>query len=91
MTETRTRHISDIVLIALFAVIVVSPGAMFFLLPTLPMSLVERRLLVPAPPSPTDIESIRAFPNDFDLHFNDHIGFRDRLIRAHNYVKAVCI
>ncbi len=45
----------------------------------------EKRILAAAPELPRNSETLEQFPGAFEAWFNDHFGFRDALIRLHNY------
>src|SRR5260370_291600 len=50
--------------------------------------LEEKRLLAPPPALKLEWKALKDFPGQFEAYFNDHFGFRDRLIRWHNYAKV---
>lgn len=46
----------------------------------------EKRILAPRPGAPEDLESLKRFPEAFEAYYNDHFGFRNRLIYLNNFV-----
>ena len=51
------------------------------------MQLLENRHLNPIPPVHADLASLEAFPAGFEGHYNDHFGFRRRLINFYSQTK----
>jgi hypothetical protein len=51
------------------------------------ISETEKRHLADFPPLPTDLRSLRSFSSEFEAFYNDHFGFREAMIRWHNYLK----
>ena len=50
----------------------------------------EKRILAPLPGRPEDLESLKEFPAQFEAYYNDHFGFRNKLIFLNNLVLWKC-
>ena len=50
------------------------------------VSQTEKRKLAKLPDLEFSLTSLEKFPAAFDNYIGDHFGFRDRIVRAHNYL-----
>lgn len=80
---TRIPAVADAVLTALFLAVLFLPlaDAVFGLDPAPPVA--EKRALAPLPRPPANVAELAAFPAAFEAHFDDHLGFRNSLLRLH--------
>src|SRR5262249_19364446 len=82
--EMTLQRFGDGILVGFFALAIATPvGVQLVGANTRKIS--ENRLLAERPAWPSDCETLAAFPARFEAYFNDHFGFRDTLIRWHNY------
>ena len=63
------------------------PPLRILMSPQKTISETEKRRLADFPPLPSDLRSLRSFSSDFEAFYNDHFGFREPMIRWHNYLK----
>jgi alginate O-acetyltransferase complex protein AlgJ len=82
------RRAADLVLITGFLIGTCLPlvGMIFGLDAAFVLS--ENRTLAPRPSAALDRDTMRSFPAKFEAYFNDHFGFRKRLIRWLSVVKV---
>ena len=78
----RTSRAADLALIAVFLVAIGLPAAALVFGWEAGYVLRENRNLRPWPGLPTTRAELAAFPIRFEAYFNDHFGFRSRLIRG---------
>ena len=87
MDERRGIHkLEDTALIVGFLLAILLPGLAMMLKGDRASSQ-ENRQLAPFPPLSLDGDELAAFPERFNLYFNDHFGFRGELIRGQALAK----
>jgi alginate O-acetyltransferase complex protein AlgJ len=88
--ENRTgiRKIEDAALIVCFIIAILLPGAGLILKMDGSSARQENRQLSPFPPLSLEADELTAFPERFNLYFNDHFGFRSALIRGQALAKV---
>ncbi|MBX7244243.1 MAG: hypothetical protein K1X53_02020 [Candidatus Sumerlaeaceae bacterium] len=80
-----TRRVSAAMITLLFVAWVGLPGFdLVFHVDPAPQ-LNERRALAERPKVPTTLREFYAWPGQFERYFNDHLGFRNSLIRANSF------
>ena len=84
MNRTTIRTISEIALILLFLTVIYTPPLTCILLPDKEWSNTEKRLLAPFPEIPDNLKALSQFFNNFEDYYNDHFGFREKLIQRYN-------
>jgi alginate O-acetyltransferase complex protein AlgJ len=85
-TEKVNRKATDTALIALFVLLICLPtlDSLFNLDRTRPPE--EKRRLAEMPQFKWEWRAYVEFPGNLEAHLNDHFGYRNWLIYAHNYV-----
>jgi alginate O-acetyltransferase complex protein AlgJ len=84
----RSIAAADVALAAAFVAILALPlvDALWHVDPTPPIK--ENRTSATAPASPDSWAAVRSFPASFEKFWDDHLGFRNLLVRAHGYVSV---
>ncbi len=78
----------DIVLLVIFLAAIYAPPIKTLVNSGATISGSEKRTLAPLPARPRSLRALESFPGRFNAFFNDHLGFRDRLIKTYNYIKV---
>lgn len=75
----------DVFVSLLFIVVLLLP--LLFSLPNrnVAVSAVEKRKLAEFPDFPRSAAALKSFPKQFEAWYEDHFGFREAIVRAHNY------
>src|SRR5271165_2755891 len=87
--RTRKVDFKDLALIIVFLAAITMPLAGQFLHLDCGIKLNDNRVLEPLPELKLDRASLAAFPAKFEAYFNDHFGFRQRLIHWLSVVKVL--
>ena len=88
MAVSSIRNRSDLALVVVFLAVITLPAA-GKLLDLAPNGIHdEKRALAEFPEPPRNATALRSWPVRFERYFDDHFGFRDRLIRWHNVAKV---
>ena len=88
LAANRNHVWSDIVLIILFLAGIYLPIGDNLLRLDHTQPPVEKRTLAPLPKTKLGLETLADLREEWEAYYNDHFGFRNRLIRLHNYVKT---
>jgi len=88
MGKYGIQSISNLLLIAIFMLTIYAPPLKILFTQEDKISGNEKRVLASIPALTMKPESFHTFPSKFEAYYNDHFGFRPRLIYLHNYVKA---
>ncbi len=83
----RIRKATDVVLIALFGLVIWLPAADSIFRLDKSRSLVEKRELAEKPVFSLRSEDMLKYPRRYEAYFNDHFGYRIWLIRVHHRTK----
>lgn len=78
---TRASRLFDQMLIGAFLVSLFLPLAF---MPDKPDPMTEKRALAPFPSKPRKAKELVAFPSAFERWFDDHFGWRHRLVQAYH-------
>jgi alginate O-acetyltransferase complex protein AlgJ len=84
MNRTTIQTISEIVLILLFFTVIYAPPLKCILHPDKKWSNTEKRMLASFPEIPRNLKAISNFFKQFEDYYNDHFGFRDKLIHRYS-------
>ncbi len=84
MGRALVRTISEIALILFFFLIIWAPPLRCILYPHRAWSNTEKRGLAVFPERPNNFKTLLQFPEEFEAYYNDHFGFRDKLIHRYN-------
>jgi alginate O-acetyltransferase complex protein AlgJ len=84
MNRTTIQTISEIVLILLFFTVIYAPPLTCILRPDEKWSNTEKRMLASFPEIPRNLKAISNFFKQFEDYYNDHFGFRDKLIHRYS-------
>ena len=86
---TSNSRSSGLFLAAIFLLIVFAPPLKMVMIKNNAISKAEQRKLAEFPTIKFSKDSLKHFPGQFENFIRDHVGFRNILIRCHNYVKAL--
>ncbi|RJP80139.1 MAG: tetratricopeptide repeat protein [Desulfobacteraceae bacterium] len=89
--ENKNALSRQIILTAVFVLLICTPIVKTLLSPAMQLSKVENRKLSQAPAIRMDMKALKSFPTKFEAYFNDQFGFRDAFIYIHNYVNATML
>lgn len=82
----KRRILYHTALTIVFFLIISLPGVVWLASwDSISVSLAEKRSLTKIPVITMEKKSLQEFPQKFEAYFNDHFGFRDKLIHIHNY------
>jgi alginate O-acetyltransferase complex protein AlgJ len=84
MNKALIQTISEIALIALFLIVIGTPPLMCVFFSKKEWSDIEKRALASSPQIPTDFKTLLQFPKRFEAYYNDHFGFREKLIKRYH-------
>jgi alginate O-acetyltransferase complex protein AlgJ len=84
MKRLSMLSIANFILSALFLAGIYVPVLKTLVSPRLDWSFSEKRKLAPMPRMSLNPQDLETFPAQFQNYYNDHFGFRERLIRAHS-------
>lgn len=84
MNRTTIQTISETALILLFFTVIWAPPLTCILLPDKGWSHTEKRVLASFPEIPHDLKTFSEFLKYFEDYYNDHFGFREKLIYQYN-------
>lgn len=70
----------------LFILFISLPMSISFLSADKSLSKIEKRNLAQLPDIEFSLTSLEEFPAAFDNYIGDHFGFRDQIVRLHNYI-----
>lgn len=85
MKNTTDKKLFDYILSAAFVAIIALPFAGFLLGFNTGADLGEKRQLMQKPS--LDNIAIQKYPEEYEAYFQDHFGFRNDLVFAHNWLK----
>ena len=69
----------------LFVLCLLMPLIVSFVQKDVEISASEKRKLAKFPEISSSSESLSKFPDEFEAYYDDHFGFRSRIVRLHNY------
>ena len=69
----------------LFVLCLIMPLIVSLIQKDVEMSASEKRKLAKFPEISSSSESLSKFPDEFEAYYDDHFGFRSRIVRLHNY------
>ena len=78
--------IHHLLLSVLFMVFISLPLGIAFISVDESVSQTEKRKLAELPAIDFSLTSLEEFPTAFDSYFGDHFGFRQQIVRTHNYI-----
>lgn len=84
----RIRGFFNLMLLLIFLLAIFAPSLKTLLTPELALSSSEKRKLAQLPRFEFTPTSLESFPTRFETYFDDHLGFRDQLIKIFNYCKV---
>lgn len=87
-TGNRIHRFFNLMLLLVFVLVIFAPSLKTLLTPRMALSSSEKRKLAQLPRFQLTSASLKSFPSRFETYFNDHLGFRDPIIRAFNYCKV---
>ena len=85
--STRVSRAADVLLALLFLAAIGSPLADNLLDLDPAPALDEKRALASAPSLPRSLDAVDSFPEQFQRYFDDHLGFRDSMVRMNSAVR----
>lgn len=84
MNRGTIQTISEVALILMFFTVICAPPLKCILLPDKGWSHTEKRMLASFPEIPNNVKELSKFLKSFEDYYNDHFGFREKLIYQYN-------
>ncbi len=81
----KNISISHRVISLIFAIFISIPMAIALLSESVTISKSEKRKLAEFPEIAFSVESFKNFPKSFEKYVDDHFGFRNEIVKLHNY------